>query len=727
MSCCGVVGHWTYECPKKNSRCENCGKKCHLKIRCRSAVQHDQAGRVRGVMESRPGKLTFEAPIERTRADYSRVSKGIMEMLTSHFDDESRKRKEARLRKKADVVKPADAPETGGVCIPEGQTDKVRGDKDTDSGDSEESFGMFVARTSESLMVSAFISNMLCNVMIDTGASRSMCSGAAARTCSLASTGRKINFLGIGQASAEECSAVAVVMLGRTRRITFFVLENLAVDWILGLPDIRAFGFDIDIGNHCLIPHSDTALTRLACTQLDDELTHSNKTRGIDHVSGVREELTDYELLEHARALYDSMTIHLQDEDVIRRELWDLLVEFKGCWLRPRSGGVKNFEASFTVRGPPILQKLRYLPPEHKAILEDTLNDMLKKGVIRPSKSAWGSCPVFVRKKDGTWRICLDYRKVNARMEPDGYPLPLLWPNLQMAAGHHYYICLDCNWGFWNVRVSEPSKQYTALITHKGTYEFNVVPFGIRNSPGEFQRAIDCVLGDLYGSGVLCYVDDIVIYANSTDKLFGLLRAVLGRCLESGLYLKLAKSEFLKPEVKLLGHLVGLWGMLPDPKKVEAVVKARAPKNIAELRSFLGLASYLRRFVPPCCDAAPYRLTLSKNFAWSAECEESFTTLKELLCEEVILSAPIDGAPFAIMTDASEVGIGSALLQLVPTGGMIVLELASRKFTATERRWDTREREAYAISWGEVTTTNYNAEAQCTLTMRAERGTTGQG
>jgi transposase InsO family protein len=193
-----------------------------------------------------------------------------------------------------------------------------------------------------------------------------------------------------------------------------------------------------------------------------------------------------------------------------------------------------------------------------------------------------------------------------------------------------------------------------------------------------------------------------VIYANTLDETFNLLRAVLIRCRDSGLYLKLAKSDFLKDEVKLLGHIISARGILSDPAKVEAIVAAKAPKCLSELRSFLGLASYLRRFVPHFATvAAPLAdLTSPKRvYAWGEEQEEAFRTLKALLCERVLLTPPADHGQFALMTDASDLGVGAVLLQSVKGDDLRILEFASRKFTPVERRWDTREREAYAIRW----------------------------
>lgn len=138
-----------------------------------------------------------------------------------------------------------------------------------------------------------------------------------------------------------------------------------------------------------------------------------------------------------------------------------------------------------------------------------------------------------------------------------------------MAAHRRWYTCLDCNWGFWNVPLEEESKEVTAFVTHKGTFEFQVVPFGIKNSPGEYQRAMDLVFSDLYNKGVLCYIDDIVISADSLDEHAELLEKVLSRCQDSGLYLKLKKSQIAEAEVKLLGHQVSLEGVRPSEAILE--------------------------------------------------------------------------------------------------------------------------------------------------------------
>ena len=357
--------------------------------------------------------------------------------------------------------------------------------------------------------------------------------------------------------------------------------------------------------------------------------------------------------------------------------------------------------ASFTVEGPPIKQKVRPLSPALQEELDIQIKSLLEHGIIRPSKSPWGAPPVFVRKKTGEYRMCLDYRKLNKRMKADAYPLPLIWDNLQKAAGHKWYNCLDCNWGFWNIPLAESSKEYTAFITNKGSFEFNVLPFGIKNSPGECQRAVDLIFGDLYNQGVLCYIDDIVIYTNQYDELLQLTEEVLIRCKKNGLYLKLSKSELVKNEVLLLGHTVGEMGIQPSPKKVEAIHKALPPKSKKDLRSFLGLASYVRRFVPNYSSIAFPLTSLIKEqavFKWEEAQEKAFADLKKAVSEKVMLSAPEGHGVYVLVTDASEVALGAVLCQ-EQKGTLVVLEFASKTFTDAERKWSAREKEAFAIKY----------------------------
>ena len=360
-------------------------------------------------------------------------------------------------------------------------------------------------------------------------------------------------------------------------------------------------------------------------------------------------------------------------------------------------------KAHFTVEGNPLKQPIRPLSPELRLELQTQLRDLLNRKIIRPSKSPWGCAPVFVKKKTGEWRMCVDYRPLNLRMKGDAYPIPLLWDCIQAVAGYRFYTCLDLSWGFWNIPLEESTKELTAIVCPEGAYEFNVLPFGIKNSPSECQRAVDLAFQGLIMRGVIVYIDDIVIYTNTIDEHLDLFREVFQRCTTLGLSLKITKSTMMKDSVALLGHQVGTKGIQPHHKKVEAVQKARAPRNKQELQSFLGLAGYIRRFVPYYADTtAPLLTLLKKNepWVWTDQHEAAFQALKVAIGNHVLLSAPDrNGKPYILATDASDVGIGAVLLQQAD-GDPAILEVASKTLTAAERKWSTHEREAFAIKWG---------------------------
>ncbi|EZG42639.1 putative polymerase polyprotein, partial [Gregarina niphandrodes] len=181
-----------------------------------------------------------------------------------------------------------------------------------------------------------------------------------------------------------------------------------------------------------------------------------------------------------------------------RWKLWSLLERYRDTWEEPKVARVK-YAARFTVHGRPFKARVRHYEPEMREELEKQVKKQLGLGVVRPSKSEWAAAPHFVKKKTGEWRCVIDYRRLNASMVADSYPLPRIWDHLRRAAGKKYYCTLDTNSGFWNVPIEEGSKPLTAFITPTGLFEFNVIPFGIKNSPAEFQRAMDACFEPLLG------------------------------------------------------------------------------------------------------------------------------------------------------------------------------------------------------------------------------------
>ena len=685
--CCGKSGHMKSDCPSLPiAFCTNCDRGGHLKSACRMSVRRDESGKVRTTTEQTPSKTAVVVKHDRTRKDFADSNSKIAEMFLKHFNKE-------RAKKRAVPARSNDV-----MMVEASTVDDLSPDERREMDELMEGFCAFMIspEAADVLQVSITLNDKPCVGLVDTGAKSSLCSRAFAERLGLRGTGMKCLFRGVGSSFGEKLEPVKCVFEHKVAEINLFCFDSLPRDCVLGRETLRQLKVNPDLENNVLNHWDDSEEFSL----ISDTIMHDEQHTGWVDVGDGETFVPDEVLIARHRETFDKQTKHLDRDPELKEHVWSLFLKHKACWVRPASGHLNAVTASFEVEGKPIKQRLRYMPEEHKKLLEQHLKEMLQRKVIRPSRSEWGFVPVFVTKKDGGWRLCLDYRPLNNRMKGDAYPIPLLWSNVQKAAGNQYYICLDCNWGYWNVPLSEGSKQYTALITHKGTFEFNVLPFGIKTSGSWFQRAIDNVLGHLYHKGVLSYIDDIIIFGNSIEEVLALLDEVLTECVKRGLYLKMAKAQLFCSEVKLLGHVVNASGIRPNPEKIEAVRKAEIPKTKSELRSFLGAASYLRKFVPHFATLASPLIEMTSprvELTWTEEANQSFEALKDEMCDVTYLAAPRDGQ-FRIMTDASDVGIGAVLLQ-VQEDELVILEFASYKFKGVERRWSTREREAYAIVW----------------------------
>ena len=297
---------------------------------------------------------------------------------------------------------------------------------------------------------------------------------------------------------------------------------------------------------------------------------------------------------------------------------------------------------------------------------------MLKKGVIEPSSSPWTSPIVSVKKKDGSTRFCADYRKLNEVTVKDSYPLPRIDDCLDALAGCRWFSTLDLCSGYWQVAMSEEDKPKTAFSTGNGLYQFTVMSFGLCNAPATFERLMEKVLSGLPWEVCLLYLDDIIVHGRAFGEVIKRLRIVLQRLRDAGLKLNPKKCILLQQSVPFLGHVVSNHGVSTDPKKIEAVRTWPSPRAAKDIKSFLGLCSYYRRFVRGFADIARplYRLTEGqREFRWTSECEDAFRRLKTLLTTAPILAFPTVDGLFILDTDASNTGLGAVLSQVQGGGG----------------------------------------------------------
>ena len=331
---------------------------------------------------------------------------------------------------------------------------------------------------------------------------------------------------------------------------------------------------------------------------------------------------------------------------------------------------------------------------------------MQEQGVIQPSSSPWASPIVLVRKKDGTLRICVDYRHLNSVTKPDTFPLPRIDDLLDQLGSAKCFTTLDLAAGYWQIRVAEDSVEKTAFVTPTGLFEFRVMPFGLTNAPAVFQRLMQKVLNGLNparGPGfVVVYIDDILIYSRTLDDHLSHIGQVLNRLQAAGLKLKASKCHFLRQEVEYLGHLITPKGLLPNPNKVCAVTNYPAPASVTQVRQFVGLVSYYRRFVRNFARlAAPLHRLMQKDitFYWTMECQEAFEALKKRLVEAPVLVYPDFSTGFVLETDASYQGLGAVLSQKLEDRLLHPVAFASRALAKPEKNYAVTELETLAVVW----------------------------
>ena len=293
---------------------------------------------------------------------------------------------------------------------------------------------------------------------------------------------------------------------------------------------------------------------------------------------------------------------------------------------------------------------------------------MYEQGIIDKSTSPWCSPVVLVQKKDGTTRFCVDYRRLKDVTRKDSFPLPRVDSTLDALDGSQWFSTLDLKSGYWQVDLEESAKEKTAFSYGKGLWQFNVMPFGLCNAPATFERLMEFVLVHMPWETCLVYLDDIIVLGKSFDEHLDNLTQVFERLRNSNLKLSTTKCCLCQTQVTYLGYVVTRNGIEPDPKKIEAVRSWPVPLNVQELRSFLGLCSYYRRFVRDFAKMAkPLHSLTQKNasFKWTEECQEAFAKLKEHLSQSPVLIDPDSSSEFILDTDASHLAIGAVLSQMV--------------------------------------------------------------
>ena len=317
--------------------------------------------------------------------------------------------------------------------------------------------------------------------------------------------------------------------------------------------------------------------------------------------------------------------------------------------------------------------------------------------MIEPSNSPWSSPIVLVRKKDGTYRFCVDYRSLNKATIGDAYPIPRV--SFDQLSGSQWFSTLDLMSGYWQVEMDPKDKPKTAFVCQEGLFQFNLMPFGLTNAPSTFERLMESVLSSLQYQTCLIYLDDVIVYSKSFLEGMARLEEVLKRFRKAGLKLKAKKCTLFQREVQYLGHIVSQNGVSTDPEKIATVKEWPTPTTVTQVRSFLGLAAYYQRFIKDFAKvAAPlHQLTeKGKKFVWTKSCSEAFASLKDKLTSAPVLAYPEMGKVFILDCDASDVAIGGVLSQMEDDKEHVIA-YGSKCLTKAERRYCVTRRELFAI------------------------------
>lgn len=475
---------------------------------------------------------------------------------------------------------------------------------------------------------------------------------------------------------------------GRSVWLTFAIVSIRGM-LIFGLPSLIKLNAIIDLKN--LIIHMKGGPIEL----IGGENTGQSgiNVNAIDIID------TEEEGDKHLKEIFNMSQASLE----VTNAMIEILKRFKSLWDKDCKGLCKFTSHSIKLStNRPIVSRPRPLTLEQQKIIDNELTEMINSNIIRPSNSPYSSEVVLVRKKDGPWRFCIDFRLLNLYTISDPFPLPRISDLLHSVRNSKYFIALDLRAGYWQIKMQEDDINKTAFRTHRGLYEFLVMPFGLKTAPATFQRTMEQLIGDLRWKGVLVYLDDILIHGVTEKEALSNLEVVFRRLQDVGMTININKCKFMCKAIKYLGHIVGEGTLKPDPEKVEVLSRISPPKRLKDVRSIHGYFSWYRAYIPNFSEkAGTLTSMLKKNarFTWGEKQQDTLDYFVNKL-KAAVLAIPLEGSEFMVETDASDYAVGAILsCRTTESEPWKPAEFASKSFSMTERRWPTREKEAFAIKW----------------------------
>ncbi|KAI4293356.1 hypothetical protein PAPHI01_2630 [Pancytospora philotis] len=527
--------------------------------------------------------------------------------------------------------------------------------------------------------------------LLDTGADANFMSGHVARELALPiRTGGSTIILATGKCTASGVTTCQLQSMDgcSAKEVAFQVVDKLECEAIIGIRSMRELALTIPMdgrtgtifgGAEYKLKEQATVMTmRLEAPVLKEE-TSTPKPEEASKASKFGE---DQELNEQIkRLLYEYSLLSGTDGSAqcrvqIAHEI-ELKPDAKGVHTRPYRRSIRENE-----------------------VIAEEIRKMLDRGLIRVSESPYSSPVVLIRKKDGSIRFCVDYRRLNSQTIPKPFPIPNMDELLETVAPAHYYSTLDLEAGYHQIMMSEKDVEKTAFITRDGHYEWLRMPFGLINAPYTFQKIMNAVFRDLLWKCVVVYLDDVLVFSRTKEDHVVHLRLVLAKMAECGFRLNYRKCAFGVQETDFLGFKIHDGQIEMQMVQRTKVMEIKGPSNVSELRSVIGLLSFFRRFIPNFAMKIEPLLRRLKvgNFEFAAPEKQCLVELQEELCRSNGLILPRMELPFVLYTDASGFGIGAALCQVIDGVERVVLWI-SRKLSVAELNYTTTEKECLAIIW----------------------------
>ena len=475
-------------------------------------------------------------------------------------------------------------------------------------------------------------------------------------------------------------------LVGNSIKVQEFFIAPDVLENIIGINFLNALNSEINLGKKLLV----TSLGNLTLLS-QDEVKATNKGLYVINDETSSQEEPFNHLLTQVQNLPPNHRLNAGRQ----------LTKYKNVFREQPLGKGARFPHIIQLNDSrPVKQSPRRVSAIKKAIIDKEVKKMLEAGVIRPSRSAWGSPIVLVEKKDGEVRFCVDYRVLNEKTVPDAFPLPNTKDVLSAMCGSKYFSTVDLRSGFWQLPVERGSIDKTAFVIPDGHYEFVRMPFGLRNATATFQRAMTEVLGSVLHKGVEVFVDDVVMHAADIPTLIKIQEQVFHLLEKEGLTLKVQKCHLFQTEVEVLGHVVSEAGCTPKSDQLQKIKDWSAPITRKQVRQFLGLCSYYREHLKDFAKiAAPLHKLTSKTskWLWSNREQESFEALRLGLTTTPVIKLFNPNLPVCIDCDASDYALGAVLTQCEPGKTEHVVAYYSKCLGKAESNYCVTRKELLAV------------------------------